>query len=107
MTLKEPIQLEPGKTVHIRINYIGLFKRRSFVMTAIYPAATYTVLDSNILKIVILTNLIKKHLELNKNIQLETIYKCVDITYIITDIIKVFVVITTTSSVFSDPFSTV
>ena len=68
MILKESIQFEPGKIVHMQINYIDLFKGRSFVIIAIYSAVVYTVLDSNILKIVILTNPIKKCLELNKNI---------------------------------------
>ncbi len=68
MTLKEPIQFESGKIVYMRINYIGLFKRRSFIITAIYLTVIYTVLDNNTLKIVILTNPIKKYLEFNKNI---------------------------------------
>ncbi len=68
MTLKEPIQFEPGKIVYIWVNYIGLFKRRSFVITAIYSAVVYTVLDNNTSKIVILMNPIKKRLEFNKNI---------------------------------------
>ncbi len=68
MTLREPIQLESGKTVYMRVNYIDLFKGCSFVITAIYPTAIHTVLNSNIFKIVIFVNLIKKCLELNKNI---------------------------------------
>src|SRR6266566_1562197 len=104
VTLKEPIQFEPRETVHIRVNYTDLPKRRSFVMTTIYPAAVYTVLDSKIPKIAILANPTKKRLELNKNIQLGTIYKYVDTTYIIADISKVFVVMATTSSILSDPF---
>jgi len=64
------------------------------------------VLKSNIFKIAILVNPIKKYLEFNKNIQLKTIYKCVDIVYIMTDIIKAFVIMTIVSSIFSDPFST-
>jgi len=105
--LKELIQFKFGKTVYMRINYIGLSKRHSFVIIAIYPAVVYMVLDNNTLKIVILVNLIKKCLEFNKNIQLETIYKYIDIMYIMTDIIKIFITMTTTSSVLSDFFSTV
>ncbi len=82
-------------------------KRRSFIIITIYLAATYTVLNNNILKIAILTNSTKKHLEFNKNIQLGTIYKYVDTMYIITDITKTFTTMTTTFSIFSDPFSTV
>ncbi len=52
----------------MRINYISLFKGRSFVIMAIYSAVVYTVLDNNIFKIAILINLTKKRLEFNKNI---------------------------------------
>src|SRR6266699_4155673 len=90
VTLKEPIQLEPGKTVHIRINYTGLPKGRSFVITATYPVVAYTVLDNNTPKIAILANPTKKRLELNKNIRLKIIYKYIDIVYIMIDISKVF-----------------
>src|SRR6266566_5697462 len=100
MTLKKSIQFESKKTIYIQINYINLFKRHLFVMTAIYPAVVYTVLNSNIPKIAILMNPIKKCLEFNKNIQLKTIYKYIDTTYIITDIIKIFIIMTIISSVF-------
>ena len=72
-----------------------------------YPAVAYVVLDSNTLRIAIFTNSIKKRLEFNKNIQLKIIYKCVDTTYIITDIFKAFVVVAIASSILSDPFSVV
>jgi len=104
MILKEPIQFEPRETIHMRINYIGLLKRRSFVITAIYLAAIYAVLDSNTPKIAILTNLTKKCLEFNKNIRLGTIYKYVDIVYIIVDISKAFIIVAIAFSVFSDLF---
>ena len=107
VTLRKSIQLEPRETVHIRVNYIGLPKRHSFVITAIYPAATYTVLNSNIPKIAILANSIKKRLEFSKNIRLGTIYEYVDTAYIMADISKVFTAITTVSSVLSDSFSAV
>ncbi len=68
MILKESIQFEPGKTIHIQINYIGLFKGRSFVITTIYLTVVYIVLNNNILKIVILTNPTKKRFKFNKNI---------------------------------------
>jgi len=74
---------------------------------AIYPTVTYTVLNNNISKIIILTNSIKKHLKFDKNIQLETIYKYINTMYIMTDIFKVFVVIATIFFILSDPFSTV
>jgi len=106
VTLREPIQFEPGETVYIRINYIDLFKGCSFVITATYPTATHIILNNNTLKIVILTNPTKKHLEFNKNIQLKIIYKCVDTMYIITDISKAFALMTIAFSVFLDPFST-
>ena len=104
MILKEFIQFEPKETIYIRINYIGLFKRRSFVITTTYLAVVYTVLNNNILKIAILANSIKKRLELSKNIRLKTIYKYIDITYIITDIIKAFVAVTITFFILSTPF---
>ncbi len=107
ITLKKPIQLEPGKTVHIRINYINLPKRHSFIITATHPATIHTVLNNNTPKIAILTNPTKKRLKLNKNIRLKTIHKYINTTYIITNIIKIFIVMTTASSIFSDFFSTV
>ncbi len=107
MILKKSIQFEFGETVYIQINYIDLFKRCSFVITAIYPTAVHTVLDNNTLKIAIFANPIKKHLEFNKNIQLKIIYKYTDTIYIITDNIKVFAVVTTTFSMFLDFFSTI
>ncbi len=107
VTLREPIQLEPGETVHIQINYTNLPKGRSFVMTATHLAVAHAVLDNNIPKIAILANPTKKRLELSKNIRLGTIHKCVDTTYIIADISKAFVVMATASSVLSDLFSAV
>ena len=107
ITLKEFIQFESREIVYIWINYTGLFKRCSFVITTIYLAVIYTILNNNIPKIAILMNSIKKRLKFNKNTQLRTIYKCVDIMYIITDITKAFVIITTTFSIFSNFFSTV
>jgi|SRR6266566_6552304 len=105
MTLKKPIQFELREIVYIRINYIGLLKRCSFVITATYPAVVHTVLNNNTPKIVILANSTKKCLELNKNIRLKTIYKCIDIVYIMTDITKAFAIIITTFSILSDLFS--
>src|SRR6266566_1933700 len=99
--LREPIQLEPRETVHIQVNYIGLFKRRSFSMITTYLAVVYTVLDNNIPRIAIFTNPIKKCLEFSKNIWLKTIYKYIDTIYIITDIIKILAVVVTAYSVFS------
>ena|SRR6266566_2085667 len=107
MILKELIQFKPRKTVYIQINYTSLSKGRSFIITAIYPTVAYIILNNNILKIAIFTNLTKKRLEFNKNTQLKTIYKYIDTTYIIADISKVFVIMTTTSSILLDPFSTV
>jgi len=66
--LKEPIQLEPGETVHMRVNYTGLPKGRSFVMMAMHLAVVHTVLDSKTPRIVILANPTKKRLEFSKNI---------------------------------------
>jgi len=107
MILREPIQFEPKETVYIWVNYINLPKRCSFVIMTMYLIVIYIVLDNNILKIIILTNPIKKRLEFNKNIRLEIIYKYVDTTYIITNIIKAFVIMAITSSILSDPFFTV
>ncbi len=107
MTLKESIQFESKQTIYIQINYIDLFKRYSFVIITIYLTVVHMVLKSNIFKIAILVNPIKKYLEFNKNIQLKTIYKCVDIVYIMTDIIKAFVIMAIASSILSDLFSTV
>ncbi len=107
MILRESIQFKSGEIVYIQVNYIGLLKGCSFVITAIYPAAVYTVLDNNISKIAILANPTKKCLKFNKNIRLEIIYKCVDTVYIMMDIIKAFVAMITASSVFLDLFFTV
>ena len=107
ITLKKPIQFESREIVYLQINYIGLFKRCLFVIMVIYLVVVYMVLDNNIFKIAILTNSTKKHFELNKNIQLGTIYKYIDTTYIMIDIIKAFVVVTTAFFIFSDLFSTI
>ncbi len=107
MILRESIQFELGETVHMRINYIGLSKKRSFIITAIYPAVVYTVLNNNIPKIAILTNPTKKRLELSKNIRLKIIHKCTNTAYIIVDISKAFAIMATTSFVLSDLFFTV
>ncbi len=107
MTLKKPIQFEPGEIIYIQINYISLLKRHSFIITTIYLTAIYTVLNNNIPKITILTNPIKKRLEFNKNIRLKTIYKYIDTIYIITNIIKTFAIMAITSSILLDPFSAV
>jgi len=107
MILKEFIQFESGETVYIWVNYIGLSKGCSFVITAIYPAVVYIVLDNNTLKIAIFINLIKKRFEFNKNIRLKTIYKYIDTMYIIMDIIKIFVIMTITSSILLNLFSAI
>ena len=72
-----------------------------------YPVVVYTVLDNNIFKIAIFANLIKKCLKFNKNIRLKTIYKYIDIMYIITDIIKAFVIVAIAFSILLDLFSIV
>ncbi len=68
MILKESIQFKPKEIIYIQINYIGLFKRYSFIIIIIYLAAIHIVLNNNILKITIFINPTKKHLEFNKNI---------------------------------------
>jgi len=84
-----------------------LFKRRSFIIIITYPIVIYIVLDNNTPRIAIFTNPIKKRLEFNKNIQLKIIYKCIDIIYIMIDIIKTFVTMTTTSFILLDLFFTI
>ncbi len=79
------------------MNYTSLPKRRSFIITTIYPIVLNILFDANTLYIVIIINLTNKTLILNKNICLDSIYKYIDILYIIINIAKVFTVVTTTS----------
>ncbi len=64
-------------------------------MIAIHSAAINIMVDCKTLKIVILINLTKKILKVIKRVRLSTIHECIDVVYIITDMFKVFIVLTT------------
>ncbi len=66
-------------------------------MTAIYLTILNVLLDINILCIVIIINLINKTLIFSKGTRLDSIYECIDISYIIINIVKAFIAIVAAS----------
>jgi len=102
MILYDKIILQLRETIYMRVDYIGLSKGRFFIMTKIYLTASNVILNSTTLKIVILINLIKKTLKIDKNIYIITIYKCVDTTYFIVGNFRVFIVLTAISAAISE-----
>ncbi len=89
------------------MNYISFPKGYSFIMITIYPAVFNILLDTSTLCIVIIINLINKTLIFNKDIYLSSIYKYIDILYIIIDIAKVFTAIVATSTTVFKPFTAI
>ncbi len=102
MTLYNKIILQLRETVYIRIDYTGLSKSRSFIMIKIYLTTSNIILDSTTPKIVILVNLIKKALKINKDIYIATIYKYIDIIYFMINSFRVFVILTTALTAISE-----
>ncbi|SRR6266566_6868071 len=78
----------------MRIDYIGLFKGRSFMMTKVYPTVSNIILDFITFKIAILINLTKRILKIDKSIYIVTIYKCINTVYFIVDSSGMFVALT-------------
>ncbi len=105
MTLYGKIILQLEEIVYIRIDYIGLFKGRSFIIIRIYLTISNIILNSMILKIVILINPIKKALKIDKNIYIAIIYKCTDIAYFMIGNLGVFIVLTIVSTAISELLS--
>jgi len=91
--LYSEIILQLGKIVYIWIDYIGLFKSRSFIMIKIYLTVSNVILNSITPKIAILVNPIKKALKIDKSIYIATIYKCTDIVYFIVNSLGVFAIL--------------
>ena len=67
-------------------------------MTVIYLAVSNVLFDMNTPCIVIIVNLTSKTLIFNKDIYLGSIYKYINISYIIIDITKAFIVVAATST---------
>ena len=86
------------------MNYIGLSKGHSFIMTTIYLTILNVLLDINTLHIVIIVNPINKTLIFSKGIHLNSIHECIDISYIIIDITKAFIAIVTIFTAVFEPF---
>ncbi len=93
--LREKIVFYLKETVHVRMNYIGLLKGRSFIIITIYLTVFNTFLDTNTLYIVIIVNLTNKILTLSKDMCLSLIYEYIDILYIIIDMAKTFIAVVT------------
>ncbi len=105
--LKEKIVFYSKETVYVQMDYIGLLKKCLFIMIVIYPAVPNVFFDMNILWIVVIINLINKAFIFSRDMCFDTIYKCVDISYIMINITKAFTTIVVASTTVSKPFSTV
>jgi len=66
-----------------------------------------TLFNVNIPRIILMVNPINKALTFNKSIYLNTIYKYIDISYIIIDFIKVITAIAVTSTIIFKPFTAI
>ncbi len=86
------------------MNYISLLKRRSFIITAIYPTVPNVLLDINTPYIVIIINLTNKTLIFNKGIRLSSIHEYIDTLYIIINMTKTFTAVVITSIAVFKPF---
>ena len=105
--LREKIVFYLKKTVYIRMNYTGLLKGRSFIITTTYPTIPNILFNTNTFYIVIITNPTNKILTFNKSIYLGSIHKCIDTLYIITNIIKAFTIVAITFTTVSKPFTAI
>ena len=66
--MKEKIVFYLKETIHVRMNYIGLLKGRSFIMITIYLIVFNILFDTNTLRIVVIVNFINKIFIFNKSI---------------------------------------
>jgi len=107
ITLYNKIILQLEEIVYIRIDYIGLFKGRSFIIIKIYLIASNDILNFTILKIAILIDFIKKALKIDKSIYIATIYEYTDIVYFIIGNLGIFAVLTVASAAISELLSLV
>ncbi len=101
MILYGEIILQLEKIIHIRIDYTGLSKDRSFIIIEVYPTTSNTILDSITSKIAILVNLTKRALKINKSIYIATIHEYVNTTYLIVNSSEIFAVLTAVSAAIS------
>ncbi len=104
---RQIICFQSGETVYICMNYISLFKERSFIMTAIYSVIINVIMDFKTLKIVMFTNPTDKTLKVIKEVRLNIIYECVNTIYIIIDMFRTFIILVIiTAATFSiEPFT--
>ncbi len=91
------------------MNYISLFKERSFIMTATYSITINIIVDCKTLKIVMLVNPTKKILKVIKKSWLSIIYKYTDAIYIIINMPRTLIVLATTVATASviDPLTSI
>ncbi len=101
MILYGEIILQLEKIIHIRIDYTGLSKDRSFIIIEVYPTTSNTILDSITSKIAILVNPTKRALKINKSIYNATIHEYVNTTYLIVNSSEIFAVLTAVSAAIS------
>ncbi len=87
----------------MRIDYIGLFKNRFFIIIKIYSIASNVILNFTILKIAILINLIKKALKIDKGIYIAMIHECMDTVYFIVGSLGMLVVLIIVLAAISEP----
>ncbi len=83
------------------MNYINLFKERSFIIIATYFITVNIIVDYKTPKIVIFVNLTKKILKIVKKVRLNIIYKYIDVIYIIIDILRVLIILATIAATVS------
>ena len=107
MILREKVTLQVEETIHIRINYIGLPKGRSFIMITNHPVASSAILDSGTPRFVILANPTKKPLKISKDTRIGTIHEYIDTVYILTDVIRTFAVLATIPNTGIEPLSSI
>src|SRR6266699_4387567 len=107
ITLRGKIVLQPEETIYAQVDYIGLSKGRSFIMTRIYPTASNAILDSTTFRIAILVNHTKKALKIDKSMRIATIYKCVDTAYLMASTSGMLTTLTAVSTTIFEPPSSV
>ncbi len=71
-------------------------------MTKVYLTVSNVILDSTIFKIIILINLIKKALKIDKSIRIVIIHEYTDIMYLMVGNFKMFTVLTAVSVTISE-----
>ena len=103
--LYDKIILQLREIVYIRVDYTGLFKGRFFIMIKIYSIVSNIILDFITFRIVILVNLTKRVLKIDKNIYIVTIHEYADIIYFIVGSFEMFIVLRTALAAIFEPSS--